>query len=149
MGQQNGEVTEEKAASSSSIWSRDFLNIFMANFFLQLGLFTTYGILPLWAAELGGTAADIGFVGSLFAIAALAFKFVSAPLIDSYNRKIIISCGVAFMALSFVGYGLSPNCAVLGVANFARGVGMAFATTVSLVIAHILTVARGLSLKDT
>lgn len=135
MAQQTSEVAEEKNESGSSIWSRDFINIFMANLFLQLGLNMSYGILPPWAAELGGTAAEIGFVGSLFAVAAVGFKFISAPAIDSFNRKTIISCGIMFLALTFVGYGLSPNCAVLGVANFARGIGMSFATTVALVIA--------------
>ena len=120
---------------SSSIWSRDFVNIFMANLFLQLGLNMSYGILPPWAAELGGTAADIGFVGSMFAVSALAFKFISAPAIDAYNRKTIMSCAIVFFAITFVGYGLSPNCAVLSVANFMRGIGMAFGTTVALVIA--------------
>lgn len=121
--------------SIPSIWTKDFTLVFFANVFLQMGINMSYGILSLWAEALGGNAAQIGFVCSVFAVSAFLLKFVAAPMIDSFNKRSILIFAVLLLILSFVCYGLSRNCIALGFANLVRGAGTAFGTTTALVIA--------------
>ena len=95
----------------------------------------SYGILSLWAETLGGNTAQVGFVCSVFAISAFLFKFIAAPMIDSFDKRTILIFAVALLAGSFLGYGFSQNCIALGFANFVRGAGIAFGTTTALVVA--------------
>jgi MFS family permease len=88
-----------------------------------------------YAHTLGAPATIVGLVSSLFALTALIFKLVSAPAIDSYNRKTVLAVSLGIMLLSFVGYALSHTIPTLIISRLLTGVGLAFVPTCCMAIA--------------
>ncbi|MFP3090312.1 MFS transporter [Treponema sp. TIM-1] len=80
------------------IWNLTFISIFIANMLLYLGQAMSNSILPLYADSLNAPSAVIGIVASSYAITALVFKLMSAPAIDTFNRRYILALAFLLMA---------------------------------------------------
>lgn len=121
--------------SGDKIWNPLFINVFIINFMAHICLYAMNTLTGKYADSLGAAAAMVGFASSAFAITALVFKMVSAPAIDTFNRKYVLMGSLAVLLLSFMGYTISSNVPMLVVSRLLQGVGMAFTTTCCLTIA--------------
>lgn len=119
----------------TSIWNRSFVLVCVAAVFLHFGMQMSQGILAPFTAAVGGTASEVGMVTGAFAITALLLKIVSAPVLDSFNRKNVLAIALLGTAVSFIGYALSTSVLMLGTFSLVRGAAMAFSSTAALVIA--------------
>jgi len=129
--------TEQKTPASpsdSSIWSKAFISLFIANMVMNMGLTMSNSILAKYADSLGAPASQIGMLMSAFAIAALAFKIIAAPAIDTYNKKYLAIFAAVVYATAFFGYSMSTTIPMLMVFRLIQGVGMAFGTAVYMTL---------------
>ncbi len=121
--------------NGDKIWNSLFINVFIINFMAHICLYAMNTLTGKYADSLGATAAIVGFASSAFAITALVFKMISAPAIDTFNRKYVLMGSLAVLVVSFTGYTISNNVTMLVISRLLQGVGMAFTTTCCLTIA--------------
>lgn len=118
-----------KAESEKKIWNSVFITLFAVNMLSHLCIYMMNTLSALYADHLGATAAVAGLVSGLFALSALVFKLVSAPALDSLNRKYVLLFAFGVLLLSFIGYSFADNIPLLVVSRLLTGAGMAFTTT--------------------
>lgn len=120
-----------------------FLSIFFANMALNMGQQMSNSLLSLYANAIGAPADQIGQLMSMFAVTALAFRFISGPAMNSFNRKKLLAMAMGFMAAAYLGFGLAqPIASALGVGaitvlkffRLCQGVGQAFGNSCCLTI---------------
>ena len=108
------------------IWNKAFINLFIANMMFNMGQFMSNSLLPVYADSLGAPAALVGIVVSTFAISAMLFRLISAPIMDTYNRKYIVIFAALMLAIAFAGFSVSTSIPWLVGFRLFQGCGMAF-----------------------
>lgn len=121
--------------SSASIWNPAFINMFVTNILIHLGIYTMNTLSATYADYLGAAMTLVGFVSGAFALTALVFKILSAPAIDAFNRKYILMGSIGILLLSFGCYTVSETIPMLVFSRLLTGTGLAFSTTCCLTIA--------------
>lgn len=123
----------------AKIWNKSFISIFFANMVMNLGQMMSNSLLAKYADSFGAPASSIGMLMSTFAISALLFKIVSAPAMDTYNRKYLASGSMLILAISYFGYSMSNTIPLLMVFRLVQGFGVAFGNVCCLaIVAEIL-----------
>lgn len=125
----------ENIEEPRTIWNSSFLLVFFASVCMHFGLQMSQGILAPYTADLGGTASEIGMVTSAFAVTALLLKAISAPVLDSFDRKKVLTFSILGIAIAFAGYTISTSVLMVGAFSLVRGAAQAFSATAALVIA--------------
>jgi MFS family permease len=125
-------IVEPKQAG---IWNPVFIKVFIINMLAQYGVYSMNTLSAPYASALGAAATIVGLVSSLFALTAMVFKLVSAPAIDSFNRKKVLIVSLGIMLVSFVGYSFSVTIPMLMISRLLTGVGLAFVPTCCIAIA--------------
>ena len=118
----------------TKIWNRLFVSIFLANTVFNMGHNMSSALMGLYADSLGAPATVVGMLVSLYAFSAMLFRFVSAPIIDVYNKKYIVIFASCTMAISFCGFSFSNTVPMLVVFRLLQGSGMAFGNACCLTI---------------
>ena len=101
------------AEKKESIWTHDYIILFVSHMFMMLSSQMMNTLLPLYYKSLGASDAFVGVVASVFYFAALAFRPFSGPAIDAINRKKLFIVLSLIYAFSIFGYAVSPNIQVL------------------------------------
>lgn len=140
MDQQSG-ATQQKPGTEK-IWSRDFLFIFLANFFIFLGFQMTLPTIPLFVEELGGNDQLIGFVVGIFTFSALLVRPFAGRMLETKGRGFIYLIGLAIFVISVGSFGFAVSIAFLFLIRVVQGVGWGFSTTASGTIATDLIPPR-------
>lgn len=123
----------------TSILNRSFITLFFANMAFNMGQFMSNALLPVYVDSLGAPAAVIGLVVSTFGFAAILFRFVSSPIMDTYNRKYIVAFASLLMVIAFFGFGISKSIPVLIAFRLIQGCGTAFGNACCLaMVANML-----------
>lgn len=117
------------------IWNQVFVTAFIVNLLLQLATNMSNTLSAKFADKLGATPTIVGMVSGMFALTALIFKLVSAPAIDSFNRKLVLLGSIVVLSMAYVCYSLSYNIQMLMLSRLLQGTSQAFCTTVCLTIA--------------
>ncbi len=118
----------------TTIWNKMFVSIFFANMALNLGQTMSNSLLAKYADYLGAPATQVGMLMSMFALTALLFKIVSAPAMDTFNKKYLVMGAMLIMSLAYVGFGLSQSISSLMVFRLFQGCGNAFGNVCCLAI---------------
>jgi MFS family permease len=117
------------------IWTRDFLLICFANFFIFLGFQMTLPTLPLFVKDLGGNDQLIGFVVGIFTFSALLMRPYAGHSLETKGRGFVFFIGLAIFVLSVGSFGFLTSMVFLFVVRVVQGVGWGFSTTASGTIA--------------
>lgn len=126
---------KESIAKSTTIWNPAFISICCINAFMNLSKQMSNSILSKYVDFLGAAATVVGLVSSTFALAALIFKFISGPALDSLDRKKIIIGAMIALGISFTGYSVSTTVPMIIVFRFLQGAAQAFTATCLLTLA--------------
>jgi predicted MFS family arabinose efflux permease len=126
---------QPSARPKEKIWTRDFVLILLANFFIFLGFQMTLPTIPLFVEDLGGNDQLIGFVVGIFTFSALALRPFAGHALESKGRGFVYLIGLAIFVLSVGSYGFAPGIAFLFGMRVIQGVGWGFSTTASGTIA--------------
>lgn len=120
---------------TEKIWSKDFLLIFLANFFIFMGFQMTLPTIPLFVEHLGGNDQLIGFVVGIFTFSSLLVRPFVGKMLETKGRGIIYLTGLAIFVLSVGSFGFASGMALLFFMRIIQGVGWGFSTTASGTIA--------------
>ncbi|MDR1801455.1 MAG: MFS transporter [Lachnospiraceae bacterium] len=129
-----GAATTE-TTTTDRIWNPLFTKLFIANACMYLSQQMMNSLVSKYADFLGAAATIVGLVSSIYALTALIFKIVAGPVIDTYNKRIILTITMGIMALAFLGYGISGNIPMLLSSRLVQGIGQAFTSTCCLALA--------------
>lgn len=128
-------MSVRESLGTKGIWNAIFVYAFVINLLVHLCTFMMNTLSAKFADYLGAPATIVGLVTGLFALTALIFKIISAPAIDTFNRKNILVGAIFILFLSFVGYAFSNNVPMLIFSRLLTGAGLAFLTTGCLTVA--------------
>ncbi|GAM13004.1 MFS transporter [Mesobacillus selenatarsenatis] len=140
MDQQSGATQQDPG--TEKIWSRDFLFIFLANFFIFLGFQMTLPTIPLFVEQLGGNDQLIGFVVGIFTFSALLVRPFAGRMLETKGRGFVYLIGLSIFVLSVGSFGFAVSIAFLFLMRVVQGVGWGFSTTASGTIATDLIPPR-------
>ena len=116
----------------AKIWNKSFINIFFTSIAFNLGLNMSNALISVYAQSLGVSVSVIGMVVSTYAVSAIVFRLISAPIMDTYNRKYVVVFATLIMAVTFWGFSLSRDVTSLMVFRLLQGCGMAFGNSCCL-----------------
>lgn len=119
----------------NKIWTRDFVLICLANFFIFLGFQMTLPTIPLFVKELGGSDQIIGLVVGVFTFSALLFRPYAGHSLESKGRRFVYMVGLGLFALSVGSFAFATSIAFLIMMRVVQGVGFGFSTTATGTIA--------------
>lgn len=117
------------------IITRDFVLIWIANFFIFLGFQMTLPTLPLFVKELGGTDQLIGIIVGIFTFSALIFRPYAGHALETKGRGVVYLFGLILFVVSVGTFGFMPSIGWLIVMRIIQGIGWGFSTTASGTIA--------------
>lgn len=130
-----GESNLTNSPIKEKIWSRDFLFIWLANFFVFLSFQMTLPTIPLFVKELGGTDQLIGIIVGVFTFSALLLRPYAGHALDTKGRKSIYITGLILFFISISFFGFLNSMILLIFLRIIQGVGWGFTTTASGTIA--------------
>ncbi|MDD3654396.1 MAG: MFS transporter [Desulfotomaculaceae bacterium] len=123
------------AEKQTSLWTRDFILICLANLTIFLGFQMLLPTLPVYVKFLGGDEAMTGLVIGVFTISAVLVRPFVGMALDVYGRKIIYLSGLLIFLLSSLAYNWAPTVLVLLAIRFIHGFGWGAASTAGGTIA--------------
>ncbi|MBM4760689.1 MFS transporter [Bacillus sp. B15-48] len=126
--------TEEQVVKEK-IWTRDFILICVANFFIFLGFQMTLPTIPLFVEHLGGNDQLIGLVVGIFTFSALLLRPLAGHALESKGRRIVYMSGLAIFVVSVGTFGFATSIIFLFFLRVIQGVGWGFSTTASGTVA--------------
>jgi MFS family permease len=122
-------------AAKEKIWTRDFVLICLANFFVFLGFQMTLPTIPLFVEHLGGNDQLIGLVVGIFTFSALVVRPFAGHALETRGRRFVFLIGLAIFVLSVGSYSFITSILLLFMMRVIQGIGWGFSTTASGTIA--------------
>jgi len=117
------------------IWTRDFILICLANFFIFLGFQMTLPTIPLFVKDLGGSDQVVGIIVGVFTFSALLFRPYAGHVIESKGRRFVYLVGLSLFVFSVGSFAFIVSIAILIVMRVVQGIGFGFSTTATGTIA--------------
>ncbi|MFP4497990.1 MAG: MFS transporter, partial [Vulcanimicrobiota bacterium] len=111
--------------TTQNLYTPTFFLMNLLNFLVLTGtgFFTLY---PLYLENLHKTDTQIGYIMASYAVAGLLCRFLLAPLIDKYGRKLFTRLGIIIAIISAMLYSLPlPGDYHLIFVRFFHGIGHA------------------------
>lgn len=128
--------------TKEKIWSRDFLFLCFANFFIFAGFQMTLPTLPLFVNELGGDDNLIGYVVGVFTISALIIRPWAGKVLETLGRRTIYLLGLFIFIISVGFYAFTTSILLLFLMRIVQGVGWGMSTTAVGTVATDLIPAK-------
>ena len=128
-------MDEYKETKKVTIWTRNFIILFISAFIINFGHSLTSNLLPKYLNMLGLTSTLIGFIISLFSFTALGFRPVSGPLIDGWNKKKLYMITLVILIVAYGGYAFTPPLPVIVVCRLLQGLGQGCISALALTMA--------------
>lgn len=133
---------ESSQINHDKIWTRDFVQIVFANFFIFLGFQMTLPTLPLFVKALGGSDQWIGIIVGVFTFSALLFRPYAGILLETKGRRFVFMTGLAVFVISVGSFAFVTSIAFLVFWRIVQGYGFGFSSTASGTIATDLIPPR-------
>ncbi|MDN3019880.1 MFS transporter [Paenibacillus sp. BSR1-1] len=124
-----------KERPKERIWTRDFVLIVLANFFVFIGFQMTLPTIPLFVEELGGNDQLIGIVVGIFTFSSLLLRPYAGKTLETRGRGFVFLMGLAIFVISVGSFGFMTSITLLFMVRVVQGVGWGFSTTASGTIA--------------
>lgn len=125
----------QPAINPDKIWTRDFVLVCLANFFVILGFQMTLPTIPLFVKELGGSDQLIGVIVGVFTFSALLLRPYAGKALDSKGRQFVYMLGLSIFVLSVGSYAFVTSIVLLLIMRVVQGVGWGFSSTATGTIA--------------
>ncbi|MEN1966790.1 MFS transporter [Lentibacillus sp. N15] len=131
----SSQLNIQAAGIPDKIWTRDFVLVCLANFFIFLGFQMTLPTIPLFVRELGGSDQLIGIITGIFTFSALLLRPYAGHALESKGRQFVYMVGLAIFVLSVGSYAFIASIVLLFIMRMVQGVGWGFSTTAGGTIA--------------
>jgi len=126
---------KQTAVKPDKIWTRDFVFICLANFFVFFGFQMTLPTIPLFVKELGATDQFVGIIVGVFTFSALIIRPYAGHALESKGRQFVYMFGLAIFVLSVGSFAFITSIAILIIMRMVQGIGWGFSTTAGGTIA--------------
>ncbi|MFC0298058.1 MFS transporter [Geobacillus jurassicus] len=123
------------AEQKEKIWTKDFVLICLANFFVFLGFQMTLPTIPLFVEHLGGNDQLIGVVVGVFTFSALIVRPFAGHALETKGRRFVFLLGLLIFVISVGSYSLISSIFLLFLMRVIQGIGWGFSTTASGTVA--------------
>ena len=131
----NAQPSRQAAATEDRIWTRDFVFVCLANFFVFLGFQMTLPTLPLFLKELGGNDRLVGVIVGVFTFSALLLRPYAGHALESKGRGFVYMVGLAVFVISIASFSFISSILLLFLLRILQGMGWGFSTTAGGTIA--------------
>ncbi len=128
-------VKNDTIKNNDRIFSRDFLFIWLANFFIFLGFQMTLPTLPIFVKELGGSDQIVGLIVGVFTFSALLLRPFAGNALETRGRQVVYLFGLSLFVISVGAFAFATSIFMLIVMRVLQGVGWGFSTTASGTVA--------------
>ncbi|WP_217586324.1 MFS transporter [Lentibacillus saliphilus] len=129
------DLSNTKTLRPDKIWSRDFVLICLANFFIFLGFQMTLPTLPLFVKELGGSDQMIGVIVGSFTFTALIFRPYAGHALETKGRRFVYMLGIGIFVISLGSFAFITTMTLLILMRMTQGIGFGLASTATGTIA--------------
>ncbi|MFD1037010.1 MFS transporter [Virgibacillus byunsanensis] len=129
------QTNTQPSSIPGKIWTRDFVLVCLANFFIFLGFQMTLPTLPLFVKELGGSDQLIGIIVGIFTFSALLLRPYAGHALESKGRGFVYMLGLSIFVISVGSYAFVSTIAFLLIMRVLQGVGWGLSTTATGTIA--------------
>ena len=127
--------TDTEIEEKPKLWTRSFLMVTLANFFLFCGFGMLPSLLPLHFRDLGAPEAFIGFVAGVYTLATVFMRPIVGVVIDRLGRKGVLGLGLSIMCVASLAFAVLPVLGLVLVIRFIQGLGWGMANTASPTLA--------------
>ena len=128
-------MNETNKIEKTTIWTRGFICILIANVCMSMASFSINTYVTTYVSYLGMGTTLTGLIAGIYYFVAFALRPVSGPLVTMLRKKqliITVYTGSIFVNL---GYALFPTIGMFVVMRFLHGVQLAFQGSLALTIA--------------
>lgn len=125
-------ITQERP---ETIWRKEFILLFFANFFFFLSYEMLLATLPVYISKLGGEGLIIGIIIGIFTISSIIVRPFSDSSPKNLGRKKILIIGSWICVISTVSYYLFSNLWIIGITRILHGIGFGLVTTLLATLA--------------
>jgi MFS family permease len=126
----------ECTMAKPKLWTKQFLSVSFASFFIFLIFYLLTVTLPLYITdELHGTGKDIGLAIPVFVVSAIIFRPFSGMWLDTIGQKKTLLIGAAIFLAGSVLYIFADSIFLLLLTRVIHGIGFGMATTATGAIA--------------
>ncbi|MCM3588429.1 MFS transporter [Mesobacillus maritimus] len=129
------QLVSKNNVGKEKIWTKDFVLICFANFFIFLGFQMTLPTIPLFVEHLGGNDQLIGLVVGIFTFSSLLLRPYAGHALETKGRKFVYLYGLLIFVISVGLFGFAGGIILLFLLRIIQGVGWGFSTTASGTIA--------------
>lgn len=113
-----------------ALWTKNFVLVSAANFFLFVSYYSLLVTLPTAAMnEFYTTASVAGLFNTFFLASAIIIRPFIGSWIDKYGKKFVLVVSYIIFAIVSVLYGFFESVAILLMLRFLQGIGFGIATT--------------------
>ena len=136
-------MAEANVPATDRLWTKDFLLIILANFFMIFVQYTLLTLLPVYVLDLGGTETQAGLMTGVFTLVALALRPFIGVMLDTRSRKMVLLLGYSIIFLSVLSIAYTDSIIGILAIRVLYGVGFSAASTAGgTIAADILTNGR-------
>ncbi|WP_368901257.1 MFS transporter [Oceanobacillus oncorhynchi] len=128
-------VQAQNVPQDDKIFSRDFLYIWIANFFIFLGFQMTIPTIPLFVKDLGGSDQMVGIIVGIFTFSALLIRPYAGHALENKGRGFVYLIGLGIFVLSVGAFAFTASILILIIIRIIQGIGWGFSTTAGGTIA--------------
>ncbi len=111
------------------LWTKPFILIILSNLFLFLSLEMLLPTLPVFAADQGGTDAQIGLIIGFFTFSAVLLRPFVGMGSDKFGKKMLLLAGVAICLIGTASYYAAVTISMMLMLRIVHGVGFGISTT--------------------
>lgn len=111
------------------LWTREFMELFLSNFFLFVSFQMLTPTLPAYVQQAGGSDFTVGLSIAMFTVTALFIRPFAGKALDSLERKQVLLVGLGIFILSVMGYYWFCSVAVILLLRAIHGIGWGITTT--------------------
>lgn len=126
--------------SNQKLWTKDFLGISFASFFIFIPFYILMITLPIYVMEdLGGNETQVGLIVTIFLISAVLIRPFTGKLLEVFGKRemLYFSLGIFFVAT--VLYLMANSFGWLLALRFFHGIGFGIATIATgTIVAYII-----------
>lgn len=122
----------------SRIWTKDFIIIVIANFFIFTSFQMTLPTLPLYVQEIGSNETWVGIIVGIFTFSALLVRPFGGKMLDTKGRAPVFLTGLVILVTSLYSLAISTTILILVIVRIVQGVGWGLSNTASGTIASDL-----------
>jgi MFS family permease len=124
-------LLEPQIAKKTSVWSKNFILVFIYAVLCQFTMSVSNTVLPLFVIAIGYSNAQSGLLGTVFTIASTICRFAAGGLSDRRGRRQIMILGAFIVGSALLCMGFSTAFGIILVFKFIQGVGHSLNSTAS------------------